>query len=275
MSTDRYAVIGSGIGYSRSPRIHEMFAAATGQPIEYGLLDVPAAAFEPAVRSFFREGGLGLNVTVPYKEPALALAGELTPRARAAGAVNTLARRGEVLLGDNTDGAGLVRDLAVNLGFQLAGARVLLLGAGGAARGITGALAGAGAGAIDIANRDATRARGLCEAQAALGLLRPAPAAAPAPYALVVNATSAGRSGAVPHAPAGAVGPGTLCYDLSYGPAAAPFLAWARAQGAGRVVDGLGMLVEQAAESFQLWRGIRPQTAAVLAQLRAASTSVA
>jgi shikimate dehydrogenase len=269
MATDRYAVIGSGIGYSRSPRIHALFAAATGQALDYGLLDVGEGEFEPAVRRFFAAGGRGLNVTVPYKERALALATQLTPRARSAGAVNTLAPQGEALLGDNTDGAGLVRDLAVNLSFHLADARVLLLGAGGAARGITGPLAAAGVRTIDIANRDPDRAAQLCQAQAALGVLRAAAGDAAGPYALVVNATAAGRAGAVPQVPAGAIGPGTLCYDLSYGAAAAPFLEWARAAGAGRVVDGLGMLVEQAAESFLLWRGVRPETAPVLASLRA------
>ncbi len=276
-SIDRYAVIGSGIGHSRSPQIHALFARATQQALEYGLLDVPPAAFASVVRDFFRGGGRGLNVTVPHKQAALRLADTLTERARRAGAVNTLARGADgKLLGDNTDGAGLVRDLEFNLGFKLRGARVLLLGAGGAARGVLAPLLEAGVASIVIRNRHAARAQQLAREFADLGAVvaPPAAGAASAPahaydagFDLILNATSASLRDELPPMPVDAVGTQTLTYDLAYADHDTVFVRWARKAGAARAVMGLGMLVEQAAESFLLWRGVRPETAPVLAAL--------
>lgn len=297
-SIDRYAVIGSGIAYSRSPQIHSMFAQSTRQPMEYGLLDAPPVAFKSTVDAFFKAGGRGLNVTVPHKQAAVKLCDSLTPRARLAGAVNTLARGDDgKLLGDNTDGAGLVRDLTSNLGFRLRGARVLLLGAGGAARGVIAPLLEAGVAALEIHNRTPARARALAQEFAALGPVSacelPAPPASALPgvygstmrapdtaaaaahrarrddsgYDLIINATSASLSNEVPATPPHAVGIQTLAYDLAYRDRETVFVHWARRAGAAQAVMGLGMLVEQAAESFLLWRGVRPDTAHVLAAI--------
>ena len=279
-SIDRYAVIGLDIGHSRSPQIHAMFAKATRQAMEYGLLDVPPVAFSTVVRNFFRDGGRGLNVTVPHKEAAYRLADTLAPRARRAGAVNTLAAVDSKLHGDNTDGAGLVRDLSVNLGCKLEGARVLLLGAGGAARGIIGPLLESGVAALVISNRRPARARQLAQDFADLGPVAALPATTAAirgrsaisddaGYDLIINATSASRHGEVPDVPAHAVGTQTLAYDLAYDERDTVFVHWARSAGAARAVMGLGMLVEQAAESFLIWRGVRPDTAHVLEALGA------
>jgi shikimate dehydrogenase len=288
-SIDRYAVIGCDIGHSRSPQIHAMFARATHQALEYGLLDTPPASFHAVVRDFFAHGGRGLNVTVPHKQAALRLADSLTARAQRAGAVNTLARGADgKLLGDNTDGAGLVRDLTVNLGCKLRGARVLLLGAGGAARGILAPLLEAGVAGVVIRNRHARRAQQLASEFADLGAVVAAPAvgageankqqtsAAPsgrapdAGFDLILNATSASLRDELPSMPADAVGTQTLAYDLAYADHDTVFVRWARQAGAARAVMGLGMLVEQAAESFLLWRGVRPDTAPVLESLRGA-----
>lgn len=277
-SIDRYAVIGSGISHSRSPQIHALFAKATRQAMEYGLLDVPPAAFLSVVRNFFRDGGRGLNVTVPHKEAAHRVADTLTPRADRAGAVNTLAAVDGKLRGDNTDGAGLVRDLTVNLGCKLEGARVLLLGAGGAARGIIGPLLEAGAAALVISNRHGARAKKLAKEFADLGPVTVAQVVTAAirgrtavsndaGYDVIINATSASLRGELPTVPAHAVGTQTLAYDLAYGERDTVFMHWARSAGAARAVMGHGMLVEQAAESFLLWRGIRPDTAHVLEAL--------
>lgn len=278
-SIDRYAVIGEHIGHSRSPLIHALFAGATGQAMEYGSIDVARDGFAGAVRDFFAAGGRGLNVTVPHKQLALSLADTLTPRARRAGAVNTLARglaggAPDTVLGDNTDGAGLVRDLTVNLGCALRGARVLLLGAGGAARGVIAPLLEGGVGTLTIRNRHAARAQELAQEFLDLGPVHAAPEGAGAepgdvPYDLIVNATSASLRGELAPVPAGAVGARTLCYDCAYGERDTVFVSWARGAGAARAVMGLGMLVEQAAESFLLWRGLRPDTGAVLSALRA------
>jgi shikimate dehydrogenase len=267
---DRYAVVGHPVAHSRSPFIHARFAAATGQRLRYDRIDIPPGEFVRIVDGFAADGGKGLNVTLPYKFEALAYAGRLTDRARDAGAVNTLAwgDRGEVL-GDNTDGAGLVRDLGENLGFGIAGARILLLGAGGAARGALAALTEAGPGSVAIANRTHARAIGLAADFAGRGDVT----ACEYPrldgrFDLVLNATAASLEDAVPPVPTAVIGPGTLCYDMMYGAAPTAFLRWAAASGAGRCADGIGMLVEQAAESFALWRGVRPETAPVLAELR-------
>jgi shikimate dehydrogenase len=268
MDIDRYAVIGHHIGYSRSPRIHRLFAGQCGQALEYSLIDVAPEQFAATARAFFAGGGRGLNVTVPYKQAAMALATRLSARAQRAGALNTLAADAAGVLGDNTDGAGLVRDLTLNLGLTLRGARVLLLGAGGAARGILAPLLEAQPAALVIHNRNASRAQQLAAEFADLGAVRAGHAAGDS-YELILNATSASAHGELPAMPARCVAAHTLCYDLAYRESATAFVQWARAAGAARALMGLGMLVEQAAESFLLWRGVRPDTAPVLALLAA------
>lgn len=268
---DRYAVIGHPIAHSRSPRIHAAFASATGQHLEYGRIDAPPEGFEVAVRGFFGSGGRGLNVTLPHKETAARLVDHLTERARLAGAVNTLAAQADgTLLGDNTDGAGLMADLA-RLGIRVRGARVLVLGAGGATRGILGPLLDARPARIVIANRTAARAAALAAefgATAAVvqggvhgcGYDGLGSALAAGPFDLIIHSTSLGLQGAVPPLPRGVIGPASVAYDLGYGSGDTPFVRWARAQGVTRAEQGLGMLIEQAAESFLLWRGVRPDT---------------
>ena len=260
---DRYAVIGNPVAHSKSPWIHAEFARATGQDIDYGRVEAPRGGFAAAVQAFRAAGGKGLNVTLPFKEEAFALCAEASPRARAARAVNTLAFREEAF-GDNTDGAGLVRDLAQNLHVSLTGCRVLLVGAGGAAQGVVGALLDAGVGALVVANRTVSRAQAL--AARFPGVTARGFEALAGTFDLVVNATSAGLAGAALPLPPGILRPGVLAYEMVYG-RDTPFLAAARAAGA-RPSDGLGMLVEQAAESFFVWRGVRPATGAVLERLR-------
>jgi shikimate dehydrogenase len=264
--TDRYAVIGQPVSHSKSPWIHAAFARATGQSLEYGRIESPRDGFAAAVEQFRRDGGKGLNVTLPFKEEAFRYCSETSPRAREAGAVNTLAF-GAVPFGDNTDGVGLVRDLSVNVGMPLAGKRVLLLGAGGAAQGVAGALLECGLAALVIANRTAARAA-LLARRFPPAVACPFDALPGERFDLVINATSAGLAGEALPLPAGLLRPGVLAYDMIYG-RDTPFLAAARAAGA-RASDGAGMLVEQAAESFFLWRGVRPPTAPVLAALRSA-----
>ena len=263
---ERYAVIGHPVGHSKSPWIHARFALATGQDIEYGRIDAPPEGFQAAVDRFRRAGGRGLNVTLPFKEAAFRYCGRTSPRAQAAQAANTLVF-GEDAFGDNTDGAGLVRDIEANHGYRLQGRTALLLGAGGAARGVAGALLEAGVTHLVIANRAVDKGRKLAER------FPPAVACgfgelAGERFDLVVNATSAGLQDAVLPLPASLFSSAVLAYDMVYGRETA-FLAAARAAGA-LACDGLGMLVEQAAESFWLWRGMRPETRAVLAELRAA-----
>jgi len=273
---DRYAVIGNPIAHSKSPRIHAEFARQTGQDLDYGRILCAPDRFAETVHAFFAEGGRGLNVTVPFKEAAWRLAEERSPRAEAAGAVNTLIGLADGRLrGDNTDGAGLVRDLAGNHGFAFAGRRVLLLGAGGAARGVLRPLLETGLAGLTIANRTAEKARELARMVAgpAAGLgaatgcgldglvgLR---------FDLIVNATSAGLGGEVPPIPDDCLAPGGWTYDMLYGDRPTPFCLWGQGHGAAKALDGLGMLVEQAAESFRLWRGLSPRTAPVIALLRA------
>jgi len=267
---DRYVVIGNPVAHSRSPEIHARFARAAGEDLVYERLLVEPGDFDRAAREFFAAGGCGANVTLPFKVDAFAFARERTPRATQAGAVNTLALRGVVVLGDNTDGAGLVRDLTANLGLALAGRRILLVGAGGAARGVVGPLLALRPAELVIANRTPERARELARSFSGAGAVRPAGFDAMGEdYDLVINATSASTRGEPLALPAGLFAPGATAYDMAYGAAAEPFLGGARACGA-RVSDGLGMLVEQAAESFLLWRGKRPETAGVIAALRAA-----
>jgi len=270
--TDRYAVIGNPVAHSRSPRIHALFAQAVGHDMEYGLILAMPGHFADEVRRFREAGGRGLNVTVPFKLDAFALATERTPRATQAGALNTLKFDGERIVGDNTDGAGLVRDIR-RLGFAIAGKRVLLMGAGGAARGAMLPLLEERPAGVAIANRTPEKAQALAARFAALAggvVVRGGGYAAfgGEAFDLVINATSASLAHEIPPLPGGAFAPGALAYDMMYGAAAEPFLAHARSLGAGQAVDGLGMLVEQAAESFLLWRGVRPPTAPVLARLR-------
>lgn len=265
---DRYALFGHPVGHSPSPWLHARFAALTGQDLVYEAQDVAPGRFDDALAGFLAEGGLGLNITLPHKLDAYRAAERLTPRARAAGAVNTLAVRPEGLLGDNTDGAGLLADLVQNLGQQVAGARVLVVGAGGAARGAVAALLGEKPGRLAVANRTASKARELARAFDA-GVLGMGLPEAGGPWDLVVNATSASLAGEAPELPGNAVGSDTFCYDMVYGAEPTPFLKWAARRGAAGTADGTGMLVEQGAESFELWRGVRPPTGAVLAELRA------
>jgi shikimate dehydrogenase len=265
---DRYGVMGYPVAHSRSPVIHRLFALQTGQNMAYELLAVPARELEAAVRAFVEAGGKGLNITLPHKTAAAALADQLSERAERAGAVNTLDFRDGRVFGDNTDGAGLMRDLTRNLGLAVADLDILILGAGGAVRGILGPLLAAGPRSVTIANRDVAKARELANEFSA-----GAPVSArrfrevTSACSLLLNATSAGLKGETPPWPEAAVSPDTFCYDLSYGLSPTPFSRWCAERGAARVVMGWGMLVEQAAESFFLWRGLRPDTAPVLRQM--------
>jgi shikimate dehydrogenase len=276
---DSYAVIGNPIAHSKSPEIHQAFAAQTGADLGYSRLLAPFDGFAQAVEAFRVSGGKGLNVTLPFKLEAYALARERSERAALAGAVNTLIRLDDGWRGDNTDGAGLIADLTDNLGVDLGGRRLLILGAGGAAHGILAPLLGLKPSRIVVCNRTLRRAEELARHFASFGAID---ALTPADlhgdtFDFVLHATSAsftlgdGDPAPASSGPAVTFSPGALAYDLSYGPAARPFLAWAAARGAARCVDGLGMLVEQAAESFWLWRGARPATAPVIATLRAAA----
>lgn len=267
---DRYAVFGNPVAHSLSPEIHARFARATGEQLDYARQLVPPGDFARAAREFFASGGRGANVTLPFKVDAYEFAQERTPRAEHAGAVNTLAIRGAAILGDNTDGAGLVRDLVANLGLDLAGKRVLLLGAGGAARGVVAPLLALAPAILVIANRTGERARELAARFRGAGPVEGVGLEAiGGDYDLVVNATSSSTKGEELALPGRTFAAGATAYDMAYGQSADPFLERARAAGA-RASDGLGMLVEQAAESFFLWRGKRPETAGVIAALRAA-----
>jgi shikimate dehydrogenase len=261
---DRYAVIGNPVAHSKSPWIHAEFAAACRQDIEYARITAPLDGFARAVEEFRAAGGKGLNVTLPFKPQAYRYCERPSPRAKAAEAVNTLSF-GAVVQGDNTDGAGLVRDLAANLGIELERRSVLLMGAGGAAQGVAGALLEAGASRLVIANRTLARAQALAARFSGASASGYA-ALAGESFDIIVNATSAGLAGEAPRLPAGVLHEASLAYEMVYG-RDTPFLAAARIAGA-RTCDGLGMLVEQAAESFFLWRGVRPRTAAVLRKLR-------
>jgi shikimate dehydrogenase len=267
---DRYGVMGYPVSHSRSPVIHRLFALQTGQDMQYELLQVSPEKLETAVRQFQRTGGKGLNVTVPHKRAVLQLVDQISERASTAGAVNTLAFKGGEIHGDNTDGIGLLRDLGVNLGVPLQGANILILGAGGATRGIVGPLLEMQPGSLRIANRTLDKAQIIAEhfaPQGPISACRFSMVPVDEPYDLVINATSAGVQGQTPPYPEAAVSENTFCYDLSYGLNATPFSNWAREQGAAKSVMGWGMLVEQAAESFEIWRGVRPDTAPVLKQM--------
>lgn len=277
---DRYGVVGHPIAHSRSPMIHAQFAAATGQNLVYDRYDVAPADFEHEVRAFFDGGGCGLNVTVPHKESAARFADELTARAQAAGAVNTLAKLADGrILGDNTDGAGLIKDLA-RLGFEVTGKSVLILGAGGATRGILQPLRERNPARLVVANRNAAKARELAGASgcgyedlaaavnavtggAVTGNAVTGGAHVIGGFDLVIHATPLGLEGKVPEVPPGIIGPQSRAYDLGYGKPDTPFTRWALSHGAQAAAQGLGMLVEQAAESFALWRGVQPDTGPV------------
>ena len=274
---DLYCVMGNPVEHSKSPWIHARFAQLTGQALRYEKRLVPVGGFAQAVQAFRAEGGKGCNVTVPFKFESPALATRLTPRAQLAQASNTLAFDAGEVLGDNTDGVGLVGDIERNAGVAIRGREVLLVGAGGAAAGVLGPLIEAKPLRIVVANRTVEKARALVERHAALAsqhgveLSSCEPGAIAGRFDIVVNATAASMAGSGVPVAAAVLKPKALAIDLMYGPAASGFVTWARDHGAiGR--DGLGMLVEQAAESFQLWRVVRPPSAQVLAELRAAPT---
>ncbi len=268
--TDQYAVIGNPIEHSKSPQIHTAFARQTGQDIRYERLLGDLEEFEADVDQFVAGGGRGLNVTVPFKERAFRYADSLSERARDAGAVNTLVVGGDDIHGDNTDGAGLVRDLTCNHQFALAGAQVLLLGAGGAVRGVLRPLLDESPGRLVIANRTAEKALALAAATADRGPVSGCglDELVGQRFDLIVNGTAAGLNAKVPAIPDDCLLDGGWTYDMLYASEPTAFVAWGRTHGAARALDGLGMLVEQAAESFRLWRGVMPDTAPVIEALR-------
>ena len=267
--TDAYAVFGNPIAHSKSPLIHAAFARQTGQDIRYTALLAPLDGFRETVEAFRDGGGRGANVTVPFKEQAFALANRRSERAEMAGAVNTLSFDGAGILGDNTDGAGLVRDLANTLAIGLTGKRILLMGAGGAARGVILPLLEQAPAALYIANRTADKAAALAKGFARHGEISGGGYdGLPGPFDVVINATAASLAGELPPLPATVFAGGALAYDMMYG-RDTPFLAFARSREA-RTADGLGMRVAQAAEAFFLGRGVRPETRPVLDMLRAA-----
>lgn len=268
--TDRYGVIGHPIGHSKSPVIHRLFAVQTGEDLSYEAFDVPPETLESRLRAFAREGLRGLNVTVPHKEQVARLVDQLTDRAHLAGAVNTVTIAVDGRLdGDNTDGVGLLTDLTKNLDVRLEDTRILVLGAGGATRGIVPALLGSGPRDLVVANRTLERARALASHFERLGAIAACrfDELAGRRFDLVINATSAGLQGSVPPFPTSMLTPETVCYDLAYAMADTPFVAWARSHGVQQAHQGWGMLVEQAAEAFFIWRGMRPDTKPVRAKL--------
>ncbi len=267
-----FAVFGHPVAHSLSPRIHAAFGKQSGIHLDYVAIDAPPAEFADALAGFAARGGAGANVTLPLKEAAFALCADTSERAQRAGAVNTLLRTGDGWHGDNTDGAGLVRDLTGRHGLDLRARRTLLIGAGGAARGVAPALLDAGIGDLFVVNRTPQRADALVDALAQPGRVHPRyleDLVALGEFDLIVNATSAARSGQIPALPRALVGRRTAAVDVSYGEAAIPFLAWARASGCHDMVDGLGMLVEQAALSFARWNAVEPETDAIYGALRA------
>jgi shikimate dehydrogenase len=268
---DKYAVFGNPIKHSKSPQIHAAFAAETDQQLSYRAQLVAKDDFAGAARSFFAKGGKGLNITVPFKLDAFEFADQLSDRARRAGAVNTLALQEDgSIYGDNTDGVGLVRDISQNLAWEIAGKRVLLLGAGGAVRGVLEPLLRKKPSHLVVANRTVDKARQLAGDFKDLGDIRGCSfdALQGAHFDLVINGTSASLSGELPPLPAHLLTDEGCAYDMMYGPEPTPFMRWAAENAAWAVADGLGMLVEQAAESFCIWRGLRPRTGPVIEQLR-------
>lgn len=269
--TDRYAVFGNPVAHSKSPQIHRIFAEQTHQSMEYVSQCVPLDGFNQAVEDFMAQGGKGLNITVPFKQEALTVAGQLTERARLAGAVNTLVlSEGGTLLGDTTDGVGMVRDIRQNLQWPVAGRRVLVLGAGGAVRGVLEPLLAEQPAQLVVANRTVQKAEQLADLFPDIATISGSgfDALAGSQFDLVINGTSASLSGELPPLPRDLLADGAHCYDMMYGSKPTPFMSWAQHQGVMACSDGLGMLVEQAAESFALWRGVRPETAQVIAGIR-------
>jgi shikimate dehydrogenase len=271
-TVDRYVLFGHPVAHTRSPQIHALFSRQCRQALSYEAVDVMPDQFVDHARQFFADGGRGANITFPHKQAALALTTQLTPRAKLAGSINTLATLSSGgLLGDNTDGVGLVRDLVGHMGLELRGRRVLLLGAGGAARGVIAPLLELHPAALLLTNRTVPRLEQVLSVfdpladslGVSLGV------GTDGPYDLIINATSASHAGELPPMPAHAVHAGTVCYDMVYGHEGTAFTRWAQAAGAGRAEMGLGMLVEQAAEAFHLWRGVFPETAPVLAEISA------
>ncbi len=268
--TEQYCVFGNPISHSKSPFIHAVFARQTGEDMNYTAQLAPLEGFDAAAHAFVATGGRGANVTVPFKEDAFRLAARRSSRAELAGAVNTLTFEGGHILGDNTDGAGMMRDMIHNLHCPVGGKRVLLLGAGGASRGVIGPLLEERPSVLVIANRTAVKTDALVKQFAAMGPVTGCglPELTGQSFDIVINATSASLGGELPTIPAGVFAAGSLAYDMMYGQGETPFLRFARDQGAGQFADGLGMLVEQAAEAFFLWRGVRPDGAPVMALLR-------
>lgn len=266
-SPTRYAVVGNPISHSKSPLIHSLFAQQTGEAITYEAFLATTEGFEDLVSEFFREGG-GLNVTVPFKQAAWTMCRRLTPDAARSRAVNTLDLRDGELSGANTDGIGLVRDLRDNLGIELGGRRVLLLGAGGAVRGVLPALEEESPASMTVWNRTAERAAELARdfggnlTAASMEELRSRQ------FDLIVNGTSSSLQGSLPEVDAAWLANNCCCYDMVYGEEDTPFVRWALDNGAAIAADGLGMLVEQAAESFRIWRGVTPDTSPIIRQLR-------
>ncbi len=268
---DRYAVFGNPIEHSKSPQIHQAFAAQTGEDVIYTKQCVDEDKFAIEAKAFFEAGGHGLNVTVPFKQDACVFADELTDRAQAAGAVNTLARRSDgSILGDNTDGCGLVSDITDRLGWQLRAAKVLILGAGGAVRGVLEPILAEGPSLVVIANRTAPKAKILADMFASSGEITGVgfDDIDDIAFDVIINGTSASLSADVPPVPSSCIVEHTKVYDMVYGAEPTAFMKWAVKQGATQVSDGLGMLVGQAAESFRLWRGVVAKTDPVIALLR-------
>lgn len=272
----KYAVLGNPVSHSKSPLIHSMFAQQTDQTMSYLAIPLEENEFEGFVRNFFAQGGGGLNVTVPFKGNAFALAASCSPRAELAQAVNTLFLddNGNIC-GDNTDGVGLVTDLKLNNKVAISGQRVLILGAGGAVRGIMAALVYEQASAITIVNRNVSKAELLVEEMQSMAPIEAMSysklqeaASNGRSYDLIINGTSSSLQGEMPTLDAKLIGPGCCCYDLMYSATDTPFVKWGKQEGAKISIDGLGMLIEQAAEAFALWRGVRPNTASVMAHLR-------
>lgn len=270
--TSHYAVFGNPIAHSKSPLIHTQFARQTGQDLDYRAILAPVDDFDGAVDAFRNQGGAGANITVPFKHQAFKLATRHTDSALAAEAVNTLKFENDgAIIGDNTDGAGLVRDITENLNFPLKGKRLLLLGAGGAASGVGLPLLQCNPAELVIANRTPEKAIQLARSFRQHGKISGCGfAEISGSFDAVINATSASLKGELPPLPDTLFKPGALAYDMMYGKGDTLFMAWTRQHGASTVSDGLGMLVEQAAESFYLWRGVRPVTAPVITMLRTA-----
>ena len=276
---DRYAVIGNPIAHSKSPLIHAEFAKQTGQELLYKTILAPLDGFVDEVKAFKKLGGRGLNVTLPFKLEAFQLATEKSSRALDAGAVNTLKFVGNSIVGDNTDGVGLVRDITQNLSFAIRGKRVLLIGAGGAARGVMYPLFQEEPLSLTIANRTLETAVQLIARYFEISFFKRTQLAAVGfselkgqAFDLIVNASSASVKGESLPLPADIFARGSLAYEMMYGKSRTPFMQFAKNDGAGKVADGLGMLVEQAAESFFIWRGVRPETQLVLTKLKNSPT---